>query len=171
MGYDMACLSEQDGSVMSPGGARKLLDGIHMVICGNADLGLSPIVFVQKGPWRIGCAVDGQTAAARSQDEQTLLICPRADDSSPQLTGSLLRLPPVQRGHLGIVRIIMQQASSGTVQPAGITSRVEALPPGTRPDATATAAVEFVLEEAVFYRRQLESQRAQHDKGGAHEAS
>ncbi|MBN2470643.1 MAG: hypothetical protein JXN59_07975 [Anaerolineae bacterium] len=142
-----------------------------MAICGNADLGLSPIVFVQKGPWRIGCAVDDQTAAAQPRDEHTLLIYPGADGSTPQLTGALLRLPPVQRGHLGIVRIIMQQASSGTVQPAGITSRVEAPPPGTRPDATTAAAVDFVLEEAAFYQRRLEGQQVQHDKGGAHEAS
>lgn len=93
-------------------------------------------------PWR-----DGALCVCAGPDDVPEVACGLRVVLEPapvtQLDGNTLRLAQVTAGEVGLVTL-----PGG---PARIAAEIRALPPRTLPDATITAAVDFILDEARRY--------------------
>jgi len=157
MGYDLACLSEDDCRQMSRGAAQRLQENIRLPVCGAAGLGLPPVVIVEAGGQRLGCQSPAAPEAA-VPPAISLLVRPDEAGQAPRVDAAARTVwLPLPDGTLDAAGVRLAQDGAGYWGPVA----AERLPVAAqaRPDPIVAATVGFVRDEARLYRRRLEQQQ------------
>lgn len=115
-----------------------LEDGEREQLAGNVQMGLVD----EKTSWRMDDIA--AVMIPRKDPGLRLQICLKAA-AETRLEAGILHLKALEKGQLGRVEIEIEPA------PKLLSSAVQSIPPGTPPDPTITAAVEFVESEARYY--------------------
>jgi hypothetical protein len=117
------------------------VDGLSAADRAKLDANLLRLFPVDAAhPWRMG---DLCACADGGVDTDNALCVVLAAGAATALTGRTLRLAGVRAGEIGVARV-----GPGA---ALLAASVHEMPAGTLPDATLTAVVDFVLEEARRY--------------------
>lgn len=161
MGYDGACLTLAEAQRMTGAGLAKLLDTVQMALCGPlSEAGLPALARWQRGGFTVnlGAVESGSPRLKTPGAGPVLLVKPVFEASANHWNpaAQVLWLAPPPTDSVGCVTVTRTSSD----QRLFVDFEHFSLTAEHHPDATITAAVDFVKEEARLYQRHAARQQA-----------